>query len=117
VHVLDDPNVVGLVGLAPWLPNDPVEGIRGKKVLIAHGTRDTWTSAAESLAWSEQARHAGAHVTYARLVGCGHFLLRRTGLWTDLTTGFALGALGIETRVGTTAARRVLEVTDGTLTV
>jgi alpha-beta hydrolase superfamily lysophospholipase len=116
VHVLDDTNVVGLVGLAPWLPDDPVDGARDKKVLIAHGTRDTWTSAAETLRWSERARDAGATVTYARLTGCGHFLIRRVGLWTELTTGFALGVLGLETRVGRTA-REVLELTNATVTV
>jgi predicted esterase len=116
VHVLGDPSVVGLVGLAPWLPNDPVDGAAGKHVLIAHGTRDTWTSADESLAWSEGARAAGGTVTYARLVGCGHFLLRRVGLWTDLTTGFALGALGIDTQVGATA-RTVLDSRGDVVTI
>ncbi|MDP9182242.1 MAG: lysophospholipase [Actinomycetota bacterium] len=116
VHVLEHPRVVGMVGLAPWLPNDPVDGIAGKDVLIAHGTRDTTTSPKQTQEWSERARRAGATVTYANVVRSGHTLLRRSGLWTDLTTGFALRALGIETRVGPTA-RRVLDQPDGTVTV
>ena len=116
VHVLGDPNVVAMVGLAPWLPNDPVEGADGKLVLIAHGTRDRTTSPAQTLAWSERARATGGTVTYASLVGCGHYLLRRVRLWSDLTTGFTLGALGIDARVGRTA-RTVLDATDGTVTV
>jgi alpha-beta hydrolase superfamily lysophospholipase len=115
VHVLADPSVVALVGLAPWLPGDPVEGAGGKSVLIAHGADDRTTSPEQTLAWSERARAAGASVTYARLLGCGHYLLRRVGLWTDLTTGFALGALGIVVPVGS-AARRVLAEPGGTLT-
>ena len=116
VHVLGDPNVVAMVGLAPWLPNDPVDGADGKAVLIAHGTRDRTTSAAQTLAWSERAREAGGTVTYASLAGCGHYLLRRVRLWSDLATGFSLGALGIDARVSRTA-RTVLDSTDGTVSV
>lgn len=115
-HVLDDPSVTAMVGLAPWLPGDPAHGASGKKILVAHGDRDRVTSTRQALAWSEQARDAGATVTYASLVGCGHYLFRRVGLWTDLTTGFALGSLGLPVDVGRTAAR-VLARAGSTVTV
>jgi len=116
VHVLDDPSVTAMVGLAPWLPDDPTHGAAGKQVLIAHGDKDRITNPRQTLAWSEQARDVGGTVTYASLAGCGHYLLRRVALWTDLTTGFALGSLGIEVRTGP-AAQRVLEHVDSTVTV
>lgn len=116
VHVLDDPSVTAMVGLAPWLPNDPVDGATGKQVLIAHGQRDRTTSPSETLAWAERARAAGGVVTYAGLRGCGHYLLRRIALWTDLTTGFALRSLGITPKVGP-VAKGVLEQVDRTMTV
>jgi alpha-beta hydrolase superfamily lysophospholipase len=115
--VLDDPSVVAMVGLAPWLPTDePVVGAVGKHVLVAHGSLDMTTSPAKALAWSERAREAGATVTFARVAGGGHALLRRARLWTDLTTGFALGQVGVRVRVGA-VAERVLAEPGATLTV
>ena len=38
IHVADDDSVVGVVGLAPWWPADePVEALRGKHLVGAHG--------------------------------------------------------------------------------
>jgi len=105
VNVLDEPGIVSLVALAPWLPDEPAEHARGKRVLVAHGTRDTWTSARQAMRWTERAREAGAAATFVGLRRCGHFMLRRVRLWTDLTVGFALGSLGVEVRVGGTARR------------
>jgi alpha-beta hydrolase superfamily lysophospholipase len=115
-HALDDPSVTAMVGLAPWLPNDPVDGAVGKRVLVAHGDHDRIASATDSLAWVARARAAGGTMTYVSLRGCGHYLLRRTPLWTDLTTGFALQSLGIPTRVGPTAQAAIDQV-DRTVTV
>ncbi|HUR52078.1 MAG TPA: alpha/beta fold hydrolase [Mycobacteriales bacterium] len=114
--VLDDPDVVAMVGLAPWLPGDPVTGARGKQLLVAHGTQDGTTSPRKALDWVERARGEGATATFAHVEGAGHALLRRFGLWTDLSTGFALGSLGVRARVGRTA-QRVLDQPGATLTV
>lgn len=35
------PNVVGVAGIAPWLPSgDGIDQLAGRRVLIVHGTRD-----------------------------------------------------------------------------
>ncbi|MCU1592738.1 MAG: hypothetical protein JWO12_130, partial [Frankiales bacterium] len=33
VHVLGDPSVIGMVALCPWLPDEPIAGALGKKVV------------------------------------------------------------------------------------
>lgn len=113
VHVLGDPDVVGLVALAPWLPDEPVEGARGRRVLVAHGTTDRWTSPRQSRRWVERARPLAVSATYVSVRRTGHFLLRRSGLWTDLAVGFALTTLGLEPSVRRSAAKAVRQAAEG----
>ena len=79
VHVADDPAVVGVVGLAPWLPADePVTALAGRHLVAAHGRRDRITSFRATAAYVERARGR-----WRRLRCCttwapvGHYLLRR----------------------------------------
>jgi len=119
VRVLDDPSVVAMVGLAPWLPDEPVEVASDRTVAIVHGTSDHTTSPRQTRRWADQARPLARSVVYVRMRHAGHFLLRRVGLWTDLATGFTLTFLGLEPRIGT-AATKVLSAAHGgedTLTV
>jgi pimeloyl-ACP methyl ester carboxylesterase len=116
-RVLGDPNVVAMVGLAPWLPDEPVEVARDREVLIAHGVVDRWTSPRESRRWAEAARPLARSVTYVRVRRSGHFLLRRARLWTDLTVGFALRNLGLDPSVGRSATKALAEAAAGTSTV
>ena len=115
-HVLDDPSVTAVVALAPWLTDDPVDGAAGKRILVAHGDRDRITSARKAFAWADRARESGATVTSASISGAGHYLLRRAGLWTELTTGFALQSLGMPVDVGP-EARQVLGAVGSTVAV
>jgi len=105
VHVLGDPSVVGAVLLAPWLPREPVDGARGKDVLVVHGQVDRWTSPRETFAWAEQARCVARSATYVQVRRTGHFMLRRSGLWTDLAVGGCLRPLGLDPSVGRAAAK------------
>lgn len=103
VHLLDDPSVVGVVALCPWLPDEPPRAAAGKRVVIAHAAVDRWTSPRQSLAWTAVAEQGGALAQYVRVRRTGHFMLRRAGLWTDLASGFALKSLGVEPSVGRAA--------------
>lgn len=81
-RVARDPAVVGVVGLAPWLPEgEPVEGVRGRHVRLIHGTRDSWTSAPLSRAWAERAQPVAASVEWTSLPGVGHFMFRKVRRW------------------------------------
>ena len=117
VHVLGDPSVTGAVLLCPWLPNEPVRGAAGKRVLIAHAITDRWTSPAETWEWAEAARRVGAAVTYVRVRATGHFMLRRAGLWTDLAVGPTLDLLGVDPSVGRAATNVLTEAAQGATTL
>lgn len=114
VHVLGDPSVIGAVLLCPWLPHEPVHGARGKQVLLAHAALDRWTSTTETWEWAAAARPLTSALTYIRVRATGHFMLRRAGLWTDLTVGAALSWLGTDPSVGRTATKALQEAARGT---
>ena len=116
VHVLGDPSVTAMVALCPWLPDEPVAGARGKRILLAHAKVDRWTSTQETFRWAEQARPLAQSLTYVSVSGTGHFMLRRWRLWRDLATGFALGAVEhtrVDPSVGRIAANVLSEAAAG----
>lgn len=112
-HVLGDPNVVAMVGLAPWLPDEPVAGASGRRILLAHGLFDRWTSPRQTAAWAARARPLAQSLTVVWVRRSGHFLLRRTRLWTDLTVGFCLKSLGVEPSVGGVATKVLVKAAAG----
>lgn len=117
VHVLDDPSVVGMVALCPWLPDEPVTGATGKKVVIAHAEVDRWTSPQQTRAWAGAAAPLASSLTYVLVQHTGHFMLRRARLWTDLATGFSLSWLGIDPSVGRVAANVMAQAATGATTL
>ncbi len=93
LRVAGDRSVRGLVALAPWLPPDePVEQLRARSVLIMHGSRDRWTDPRASLDLARRAASVTA-VRRVEVTGVGHPMLRRASVWHDLTTQFALSHL------------------------
>src|SRR5438067_7564155 len=59
--VADDPAVTAVCALAPWTPRgEPVAPVRGRDVVIAHGTFDGITKPAESYVYARQAERAAA---------------------------------------------------------
>jgi pimeloyl-ACP methyl ester carboxylesterase len=94
----DEPGVVGVVGLAPWVtPNEPSKQVIGRRLLVVHGTRDRTTSAKNSKALVDAVRaESDVDATFVHLAGDGHGMLRRAGVWNDLTAEFAMSAaLGV----------------------
>ena len=112
-HVLDDPSVIAMVALCPWLPDEPIHGVSGKQVLIAHAVGDNWTSPAESVAWAAAARPLATSLTYVRVQRTGHFMLRRSRLWTDLAVGFPLSWLDLDPSVGRRATNVLAQAATG----
>jgi alpha/beta superfamily hydrolase len=93
LRVADDPDVVGICALAPWIEDDePVTRPAGARVFIAHGDRDRTTEPANSLAY---AARIGA--TFLSVPGDGHPMLRRWPTWTALVVGFVRDVLGLQT--------------------
>lgn len=95
VHVANDPQVRGVVALAPWLPKaEPVGALSGRTLVAAHGSRDRITSPAATRAYVERARAAGADASYLDMGRVGHYLLRRASAWNDLALTGSLTLLG-----------------------
>jgi alpha-beta hydrolase superfamily lysophospholipase len=94
LHVAGRPAVTTIVGLAPWIEReDDVAPVRGRHVLLAHGTRDRTTSARRSAGFVRAAQGVAASAAFVAVHRDAHALLRRAGLWHDLTTGYVLARL------------------------
>ncbi|HEX3900205.1 MAG TPA: alpha/beta fold hydrolase [Mycobacteriales bacterium] len=94
MRVADDPSVVGVVALAPWLPGDePVEHLGGVRALIAHGNLDFVTSPRASRRFARRAKSVGADISYKVIHGDSHAMLLRPHRWHSLTTRTALSYL------------------------
>lgn len=97
VRVADHPNVVGVVALAPWLPkSEPVEQLRGRRLLIAHGTLDRVTSPRASERFAARAEGVAGDVTFVAVRGETHAMMLRPALWHRLATDHALASLGLK---------------------
>lgn len=91
-----DPQVVGVVALAPWTPaGDPVDQLAGRAVMLAHGLADTVTDPAESHAYALRAKAVSERVCRFELPGSRHAMLPAAGDWHRLATAFALAALDV----------------------
>lgn len=89
LRVADDAAVVGIVALAPWLPDgEPRVRLGNRRLLVLHGTLDRWTDPAASRAYVEGARAAGTPATWVPMTGHGHFMLRSRAKWKRLTSDF-----------------------------
>lgn len=78
----DDPGVVGVVALAPWLPQgEPDAGVSGRHLLVMHGTADRWTSAKLSHDFVERSRPIAASATWTSNKGAGHFMFSHARTW------------------------------------
>ena len=71
VRTAGDPSVVGVLGLAPWLPPElPFDGLRGKRLDVVHGAWDRYlpgipgVSPGHSRAGWERAHRLGVGGTY-----------------------------------------------------
>lgn len=89
VNAADAPGVVGVLGLAPWLPAaEPTGQLAGRRLLLAHGTRDKITSPRSSYEYAVRARAEGHDVARIVLPGSGHTLLSRARDWNRLVLAF-----------------------------
>jgi len=95
VHVADDPQVRGVVALAPWFPADePVAGLAGRTLVAAHGSRDHITSPKAPRSYVGRARDIGSDASYVEMGRVGHYMLRRVSAWNELAAAAAVKLLG-----------------------
>lgn len=94
--VSDHPQVVGVCGLAPWLPpGEPLPRVTGSAAyVLAHGTADKMTSPALSHAYARRLRAAGGRVARFELPDAKHAMLDQPALWHRFAVGTTLGLVG-----------------------
>ena len=96
VAVADEPGVVGVVALAPWLPSDePVLPLTGRRLAVAHGRWDRITSARQSRAFCRAAEGVAESVEHHDMGRVGHYLLRHVRAWNDFAVTRALAQLEV----------------------
>ena len=92
----DDPDVVGVVALAPWLPPDePNAGLSGKQLAAAHGSGDRITSARHTRAFCRAAEPIASSVEFRDMGPVGHYMLRHVADWNSFALSRSLGQLGV----------------------
>ncbi|HEY1627200.1 MAG TPA: alpha/beta fold hydrolase [Streptosporangiaceae bacterium] len=98
------PAVSAVAGLAPWLPpGEPVGQLRGRRVLLAHGSADTVTSPGDTWAYAERAR-AVTQVTALEINGGDHPMLRKARLWHAIAAEFTRLSFGLPAGSGEAAS-------------
>ena len=92
IGVADEPGVEGVVGLAPWIPEQlDVSRLHGKRLAVFHGALDRWlpgipgVSAAHSRKGFERALARGANGRYVSISGGVHGMALRAP-WGGLIT-------------------------------
>ncbi|MFJ3175277.1 alpha/beta fold hydrolase [Streptomyces roseus] len=96
LRAADDPQVRGVVALAPWCPPDEaVAQLAGRTVMALHDEADQITSATDTWNYLGRARAEGARVRGIRMPRGRHTMIRDARLWHRLTTACAATVLGL----------------------
>jgi pimeloyl-ACP methyl ester carboxylesterase len=94
VWAADDPSVVGVVGLAPWLPpDDPVAPLAGKQLVAAHGRRDRITNARATERYVRRAAPVAQSARFVDMGGLGHYMLTGVRRWNATAATETIGLL------------------------
>lgn len=92
--VADDPAVVGVVGLASWLPpDDPVDQLAGKHLVAAHGSRDRITNARATAAYVRRAGDVAASARFVDMGPLGHYMVGGVRRWNATAVAESLALL------------------------
>ena len=94
VAVADDPNVLGVVALAPWLPRgEPVDALAGKHLAAAHGRRDRITRLKDTRYYVARAAEVAASANLTEMGDLGHYMLRGRGRWNHFAADTSIQML------------------------
>lgn len=85
LHAADDPSVLGVVALAPWVaPDTPTATLAGRRLVAAHGRRDRITSSAATRDYVDRAERVAESARFVDMGPLGHYLIRGRRRWADL---------------------------------
>jgi pimeloyl-ACP methyl ester carboxylesterase len=95
-HLAADGKVGAVVALAPWWPADDADAIPLRcRLLVVHGTADTWTSPVASREQVRRAGERGIDAQWVGLPGADHYLMRQWHSWHRLTADLVRTQLGV----------------------
>lgn len=90
-HLAARGDVGAVVALAPWWVGDDADLIPTRtRLLVVHGTADTWTDPASSRVQTRRALHRGLDARWVGVDGAGHYMIRRWRRWHRLTRDFVV---------------------------
>jgi pimeloyl-ACP methyl ester carboxylesterase len=88
-HLAAGGDVGTVVALAPWWVGDDSNLIPATtRLLVVHGTADTWTDPGASRVQTERAAHRGLDAQWVGLDGAGHYMVRHWRQWHRLAGDF-----------------------------
>lgn len=95
-HLASRSEVVGIVALAPWWPADDTDLVGADtRLVVLHGTADTWTDPKESERQCTHAASRGVEVCWMPMAGSGHFMLRHAVAWHRITAEAVAQAISV----------------------
>ena len=95
VAVADDPNVAGVVALAPWLPaGEPNHTLAGKHLAAAHGRADRITSFRRTHEFVRRAEGVAASTEFHDMGRVGHYMFRNISDWNRFAVSRSLAFAG-----------------------
>ena len=93
-HLAARGDVGTVVALAPWWVGQDGDLIPATtRLLVVHGSADTWTDPGASRAQTRSARQRGLDAQWVGLDGAGHYMIRQWKEWHRLTTEFIAAQL------------------------
>lgn len=93
-HLSQHHGVGAVAALAPWWPQDDGDLVPTScRLLVIHGTADSWTDPGASRAQTRLARQRGVDAQWVGLDGAGHYMIRHPRRWNQLTADFVTAQL------------------------
>jgi len=94
VAVADDPQVTGVVALAPWFPaGEPIRALSSKHLAAAQGRRDKITSYKATRAFLQRAADLTVSTEFEDMGRVGHYMFRRRKAWNEFAITRSLSLL------------------------
>ena len=88
-HLSASGDVGAVVALAPWWPRNDADLIPTTcRLLVMHGSADTWTDPHASYRQTLRARDRGVDAQWTSIGRAGHYLIRQWPRWHYLTAQF-----------------------------
>jgi alpha-beta hydrolase superfamily lysophospholipase len=95
VTVADDPDVLGVVGLAPWFPpGESVRALAGRHLVAAHGRADRVTSFEATAAFLRRAAAVALSTELVDMADLGHYMLRGLRRWNEVAEDLTVATFG-----------------------